>query len=246
MLPVSILAYHIACCQQAFVLECLQCRKTVPYKGNSKRLLNCINYLTAGPWYIRGCCLMLECRYGFRAGAWVGKAFFQKVSGWKTFHNKNPNSVQKRLSYCVVYENRNQIIFPLLLERKNTLKQGWIVCFFTSKIYCAYSNNGKNVKITETQKATQNFLCTKKQRKILLARGLSIQQLLALRCWNVTLLLLLLLQKKCEYHRICCDYLAAAACQDGSAWNKRKKTTTFLSAGRKYRLRFEKKLCTYV
>jgi len=37
------------------------------------------------------------------------------------------------------------------------------------------------------------------------------------------MLLLLLLQKKCEYHRSCCDYLVAAACQDGSAWNERKK-----------------------
>jgi len=35
-----------------------------------------INYLTAGPRYIRGCCLMLEHQYGFRAGAWVGKALF--------------------------------------------------------------------------------------------------------------------------------------------------------------------------
>jgi len=42
------------------------------------------------------------------------------------------------------------MIFPLLLERKNTLKKGWIACFLTSKIYCAYSNIGKNVKITET------------------------------------------------------------------------------------------------
>jgi len=30
---------------------------------------NILNYLTAGPRYIRGCCLMLERRYGFRAGA---------------------------------------------------------------------------------------------------------------------------------------------------------------------------------
>jgi len=36
------------------------------------------------------------------------------------------------------------------LERKNTRKLGWIACFFTLKVYCAYSNNGKNVKITET------------------------------------------------------------------------------------------------
>jgi len=60
------------------------------------------------------------------------------------------NSAQKRQSHCVVYENRNQIIFSLLLEKKNTLKQEWIGCFFTLKVYCAYSNNGKNVKITET------------------------------------------------------------------------------------------------
>ena len=59
-------------------------------------------------------------------------------------------------------------------------------------------------------------------------------------------MLLLLLQKKCENHRACCDYLVAAACQDGSAWNERKKAKTFLSAGLKYGLRFVKKLCTHV
>jgi len=47
------------------------------------------------------------------------------------------------------------------------------------------------------EKATQNFVCTKKQRKMLYARRLSIRQLSALGCWKVTLLLLLfLLQKK--------------------------------------------------
>jgi len=93
-----------------------------------------------------------------------------------------------------------------------------------------------------------NFVCTKKQRKILLARGLRIQQLSALGRWNVTLLLLLLLllRKKCEYHRTCCDYLVATACQDFSAWNERKKTPTFSSAGPKYGLRFVKKLCRHV
>jgi len=80
----------------------------------------------------------------------VGKAFFQKGSGWKTKHDRNTNSAQKRSSHCVVYENRNQIIFPLLLVRKNTLKQGWFGCFLTFKVYCACSNIGKNVKITET------------------------------------------------------------------------------------------------
>ena len=97
------------------------------------------------------------------------------------------------------------------------------------------------------KKSQQNFLCTTKQSKILLARGLSIRQLPALGCWNVTLLLLLLLlQKKCEYHRTCCDYLVAAACQDCSAWKRQEKTPTFWSAGREYGLRFVKKLCTHV
>ena len=98
------------------------------------------------------------------------------------------------------------------------------------------------------EKATQNFVCTKKTTQILLARGLSIRQLPAPGCWNVTLLLLLLLllQKKCEYHRTCCDYLVAAACQDCCTWNERKKTPTFLSAGPKYGLRFVKRLCTHV
>jgi len=71
------------------------------------------------------------------------------------------------------------------------------------------------------------FCLHKKQRKILLARGLSIQQLSALGCWNKTLLLLLLLRKICEYHRTCCDYLVATACQDGSAWNERNKLQHF-------------------
>ena len=72
------------------------------------------------------------------------------------------------------------------------------------------------------------FFVQKKQRKILFARGLSIRQFFsALGRWNVTLPLLLLLQKKCEYHRTCCDHLVAAACQDGSAWNKKKKLQHF-------------------
>jgi len=54
------------------------------------------------------------------------------------------------------------------------------------------------------------------------------------------------LQKKCEYHRTLFDYLVAAACQDGSARIEKKKTTTFLSAGRTYGLRFVKNLCTHV
>ena len=34
------------------------------------------NTSTAGPRYIRDCCLMLARRYGFRGGTWLGKALF--------------------------------------------------------------------------------------------------------------------------------------------------------------------------
>jgi len=54
------------------------------------------NSSIASPRYIRGCCLMLERQYGFRAGAWVGRVLFQKGSGWKTLHDRNTNSSQKR------------------------------------------------------------------------------------------------------------------------------------------------------
>ena len=103
------------------------------------------------------------------------------------------------------------------------------------------------VALTELRKKIITHIVPQKTRKILLARGLSIRQLTALGCLNVILLLLLLLlQKKCEYHRTCCDYFVAAACQDCRAWNQMKKTPTFLSAGRKYGLRFVEKLCTHV
>ena len=74
-----------------------------------------------------------------------------------------------------------------------------------------------NKKLGLHKKTTQN----------LLARGLSIQQLSALGRWSGTLLLSLMLLKNCEYHRTCCDYLAASACQDFSAWNERKKLQHF-------------------
>jgi len=93
----------------------------------------------------------------------------------------------------------------------------------TKKYYYTHCTMKKHAKFHFRMK----FCLHKNQCKILLARGLSIQQLSALGRWNVMLLLLLLLQEKCEYHRTCCDYLVAAACQDGSAWNERKKLQHF-------------------
>jgi len=98
--------------------------------------------------------------------------------------------------------------FEICQERmfvKQRRKHSW-----SSYLLVALTELRKNI-ITHIVpwKNTQNFIFAwkihtkfclhKKQCKILLARGLSIQQLSALGCWNVTLLLLLLLQKKCEY-----------------------------------------------
>ena len=115
---------------------------------------------------------------------------------------------------------------------KTQLKQLLARCanWTTKKCYYIHCTT----KNTQSFHFAWNFVCTKKQGKILLARGLSIQQLSALGRWKVTILLLLYLWKKCEYHRTCCDYLVAAACQDGSAWNERMKIPTFSSAGPKY------------
>ena len=108
---------------------------------------------------------------------------------------------------------------------KTQLKQLLARCTdWTTKKYDYAHCTTKN---TQSFNFTWNFVCTKEQGKILLARGLSIQQLSALGRWNGTLLLLLLLRKKCVYHRTCCDYLVAAACQDDSAWNERNKLQHF-------------------
>ena len=117
------------------------------------------------------------------------------------------------------------------------------------KIIIAHIVPQKNTKncIFAWKTDTKLSLHKKKQRKILLARVLSIRQLPTLGCWDVTpLLLWFLLQKKYEYHRICCEYLAVAACQDCRAWNERKKPPTFLPTGRKYGLWFVEKWCTHV
>ena len=58
--------------------------------------------------------------------------------------------LHKNVSHIVQFMKIETKYFSTFLERKNTRNQGWIACFFTLKVYCAYSNNGKNVTITET------------------------------------------------------------------------------------------------
>jgi len=113
---------------------------------------------------------------------------------------------------------------------KTWLKQLLARCtnWTTKKCYYIYCTTKKQAKFYFRMKNPQKtWFAQKKQGKILLARGLSIQQLSARGRWNVTLLLLLFLRKKCEYHRTCCDYRVATACQDFSAWNERKKLQQF-------------------
>ena len=110
---------------------------------------------------------------------------------------------------------------------KTQLKQLLARCtnWTTKKYYYAHCTT----KNTQSFNFTWNFVCTKKLGKILLARGLSIQQLSAHGRWNVTFLLLSLLWKKCEYHRTCCDYLAAAACQILVHETRGKNSNIFIS-----------------
>ena len=112
---------------------------------------------------------------------------------------------------------------------KTQLKQLLARCtnWSTKKCYFMHCTTKKHGNFSFAWKIHKNLVCTIKQGKILLARGMSIQQLSALGRWNGTLLLLLLLRKKCEYHRTCCDYLVATACQDFSAWNESKKLQHF-------------------
>jgi len=56
------------------------------------------------------------------------------------------------------------------------------------------------------QKTTQNFTCSWAEHSTIISSWM-------LKC-NVSAVVV---AEKCEYHRTCCDYLVAAACQDGSA-----------------------------
>jgi len=107
-------------------------------------------------------------------------------------------------SYLLVAltELRKNVI-TYIVPRKNT--QNYI---FAWKIH---------KKLGLHKKTRQNFTCTWPEHSAIVSS------------WrlNVTLLLLLMLRKKCEYHRTCCDYLVAAAYQDGSAWNEKKKLQHF-------------------
>jgi len=65
-------------------------------------------------------------------------------------HDRNTSSAHKRWSHCVVYENRNQIIFPLLLERKNPkTRVDWLFSHFENLLRLIQQRQ-KRQKITET------------------------------------------------------------------------------------------------
>ena len=73
-------------------------------------------------------------------------------------------------------------------------------------------------KIFFAQKTTQNFACTLAEHSTIISSWM-------LKCNASTVVVVV--AEKCEYHRTCCDYLVAAACQNGSAWNERKKLQHF-------------------
>jgi len=79
---------------------------------------------------------------------WARRCFRKVLDG-------NPCTIEtqflhKNVSHIVLFMKIEIKKFSSSFGEKNTRKQGWIACFFTLKVYCAYSNNEKNVKITET------------------------------------------------------------------------------------------------
>ena len=67
------------------------------------------------------------------------------------------------------------------------------------------------------KKTTQNCTCTWAEHSTIISSWM-------LKC-NASAVVVV--AEKCEYHRTCCDYLVAVACQNGSAWNERKKLQHF-------------------
>jgi len=65
----------------------------------------------------------------------------------------------------------------------------------------------KSHKIFFAQKTTQSFTCMWAEHSTIISSWM-------LKC-NASAVFVV--AEKCEYHRTCCDYLVAAACQDGSA-----------------------------
>ena len=74
-----------------------------------------------------------------------------------------------------------------------------------------------HTKFSLHKKTTQNFTCTWAEHSTIIRSWM-------LKC-NASAVVVA--AEKCEYHWRCCDYLVAAACQVGSAWNERKKLQHF-------------------
>ena len=102
--------------------------------------------------------------------------------------------------FSLHYLNYEKIIIHIV-QRKNTQN----FCF-------AWKSHNK---FSLHKKTTQNFTCTWAEHSTIISSWM-------LKC-NASAVVV---AEKCEYHRTC-NYLVAAACQDGSAWHERKKLQHF-------------------
>ena len=138
--------------------------------------------------------LLAEEKYIYSKAKIVKSLHHYVLSQWKRF-------------WVCIYAHcssmRSQMLYTRgsfeICQERLFVKQRWTLRW-SSYLLVALTKLRKNIiihivpwKNTQSFNFAWNFVCTKKQREILLARGLSIQQLSALGCWNVTLLLLLLL-----------------------------------------------------
>ena len=92
--------------------------------------------------------LSLCCRYGFARDAWAGKVLFWKaVLGKSCMLEKNFLHMKCSADRLVWWTKPKK--FAPCLDGCFGLKLGWIYCFFTLKVHCAYSKHCKNFKLTE-------------------------------------------------------------------------------------------------
>ena len=116
--------------------------------------------------------------------------------------------VKQRRKHCwssyllVALTELRKNVITYIVPRKNTQK-----FIFAWKIH-------KNLGLHK--KTTQNFTCMWPEHSAIVSSW-------TLKC-NASAVVV---AETCEYHRTCCDYLVASACQDGSAWNQRKKLQHF-------------------
>jgi len=93
-------------------------------------------------------------------------------------------------------------------------------------LHTLYHEKTRKVSFSH-EKATQNFVCTKKQRNVFTCTWPEHSTIVSSWTLKCNASAVVVVAEKMWISQTCCDYLVAAACEDGSAWNERKKLPHF-------------------